>query len=450
MRLTASALWGALFMQSAWPVVVGAHAEERQVNLLARDVLVQPTYATFPVADFTTADYSVSWEGEPIAGVGAALQLGTLEWVATNRGPILPRAVLRIQSDSAEGGIVEHAGSTHPFREDAHGGVRVELPVALLSGSSNPVTVRVRRNGRTMVGMFVVRFRPRPEHRAKLVVDATCSPYALRVRAGSIPADTWLQLRCRMVQVKRAGAPTATLEVSGYWDNLGPGVTVGGVDVPGEPEGSFVFRLEAKPGTLRFEARESVVVLGYNLPPTLSAGFLNAGIGPYLYSFRDDQTDLSTGANLLTIYAGYTLEPTMRVVYFNATALHTHYFSDQGLYLWLEQSTVLDGRLSINLLLGMHTLLFERNDELKFVPSFPQGIEGVFRDCLRPAHNLSGGAFLYPEIEGRSYYNLWLRWGSSRGFWEINYIAWKEPFGRAWVESQSLGITVGIPLLRFL
>jgi hypothetical protein len=82
--------------------------------------------------------------------------------------------------------------------------------------------------------------------------------------------------------------------------------------------------------------------------------------------------------------------------------------------------------------------------------SAPQGFELVFRDFFATSRNLTFGAFLYPKIAGRTYYNTWIRWGSGAFFGEVNYIGWKEPHDNGYTETHSLGLSFGIPVWRYL
>jgi hypothetical protein len=102
------------------------------------------------------------------------------------------------------------------------------------------------------------------------------------------------------------------------------------------------------------------------------------------------------------------------------------------------------------LLLGANVLLYARDEHVAGRVSAPQGFELVFRDFLARNRNLTAGAFLYPNISGRSYYNLWLRWGSADFFGEVNFIDWHEPHRTAPSTSRSLGLTFGTTVARFL
>ena len=97
--------------------------------------------------------------------------------------------------------------------------------------------------------------------------------------------------------------------------------------------------------------------------------------------------------------------------------------------------------------------MFRSNDQHYLRPGGPQGIEIVYRDAFKRAHNFSVGAFAYPPINDRSYYNVWLRWGTGKFFGELNFISWREKAGTydsQTVFNRSMGVSFGFPLFRFL
>ena len=153
---------------------------------------------------------------------------------------------------------------------------------------------------------------------------------------------------------------------------------------------------------------------------------------------------------LLTLYAGYSFDPSTRLVYFSAVAAHQRGYIGQGLYLWLEQFRAFDERLSMNLLLGANLLIYRRKQSAVTRISAPQGVEFILRDVAGINHNLTVGAFLYPAIAGSAYYDGWIRWGSARYFGELNFLYWREPHSSGSTRSQTLGLSFGMPLLRFL
>jgi hypothetical protein len=242
----------------------------------------------------------------------------------------------------------------------------------------------------------------------------------------------------------------ATLEIYALWDNAGKEVALSGVRLTRTRGSLYVLRLSSTPGHLTLEARGHALTLTYFVPPSLPAAFLGAGVGPYHYLLRDGRREADVVIPLVTLYAGYTFTPDVRIVYFNATALHRRGYADNGLYLWLEQARMVDDRLSFNLLLGANALVYSHRDRIEWRMTAPQGFELVYRDLFM--RNRSGmlGAFLYPDLFDRSYYNIWLRWGSPELFGELNYIHWKQPHADGVTSSTSVGISFGMPIARFL
>jgi PAS domain-containing protein len=415
---------------------------------LVTEALSDPKPFTFHVADFATEDFTV----DRIAGdavVDVELERGSLRWVRAGR-VLVPRAVLRVRAPRGDAGVVAYAGFFHPMQKDA-GQLRVELPVALLSNEAYPIRVELRRAGEQHVVILQLRFAPRPAQRGSVLFDSSCSPYGLRVRRGAAPADAWLYVGCRLVQTDRGGAQvTPTLELYMLFDHAGQTIAIDGVTTTPVVDSLFSYRVSSRPGRVQLEARRAKLEIEYRLPERLHAAFLALGVGPYYYALRDQRVNVQAMVPLATLYAGYAFNASARVVYFNASAVDRFGYADQGLYLWVEQLRVFDERLSLNLLLGAHLLLYRRDGRLLGRVSAPQGFEIAFRDFLGRNHNLTSGAFLYPRIFGRSYYNVWVRWGTPELFGEINFIDWHEPHTEAASESRSLGLSFGTTILRFL
>jgi hypothetical protein len=443
----ASGVWLALCVSPA-PARAQLTALPRS---LAAEALAEQKPFTFHVADFTTEDFAVDATpgAPPDPGIEAHLEPGSLQWVRSARLVVVPRAVLVVSVEGATSGVVSYAGFDHPLLV-AGGRARAELPVALLSDDALPIRVRVRRDVQQRAAVFRLRFAPRPEHRGTVLFDSSCSPFGLRVRAGALPADSWLDVGCRLVQTAHGDHTSATLELYLLWDHAGQAVELDGAETRPLRSSLWTYRVNAAPGVVRLAARGSEVSLEYHLPERVHDGFLGLGIGPYYYALRDNRVDFAAQISLLTLYAGYALNPAARIVYFNATALDRRGYSDNGLYVWFEQARMFDQRLSLNLLLGANVLVYPHDGSAVARVSVPQGFELVFRDLLSRNHNLTTGAFLYPRIFGRSYYNVWLRWGTPAFFGEINFIDWREPHRDAASQSRSLGLTFGTAVLRFL
>jgi hypothetical protein len=328
------------------------------------------------------------------------------------------------------------------------------IPIALLSDKSEALTVRAllgeREQQRELRARYYVRYSPRPQNAARVLLDSSCSPWGIHVERGSLPSDSYLHLGCRLIRTARADVMGATLEIYALWDNAGGDVALSGVRLSETRGALYVLRLESSPGQVTLEARGHALTLSYAVPPTLPSTFVGAGVGPYHYLLRDGEREADVVIPLVTIYAGYTFTPDVRIVYFNATALHRRGYADNGLYLWIEQARVMDDRLSFNLLLGANALVYSHRDKVEWRMTAPQGFELVYRDLFM--RNRSGmlGAFLYPDLFDRSYYNVWLRWGSPQLFGELNYIHWKQPHSTGVTSSTSVGISFGMPIARFL
>jgi hypothetical protein len=345
--------------------------------------------------------------------------------------------------------MVRYGGFVHAL--SSSGGVlRAELPVALLSHEGYPIRVELRQGSALRAATFRVRFAPRPEQRGRVLFDSSCSPFRMRVSHGSVPADSFLYVGCRLVQTARTDHVSPTLELYLLWDHVGSRVEVEGVPIAAAVDSLWSARVSTRPGVLRLATGAARVAIEYHLPEQLHAGFLGVGLGPYGYWLHDDRTNLSALIPFVTLYAGYAFTPTARLVYFNATAIDRHGYVDQGLYVWFEQLRMLDERMSLNFLLGANVLLYQRDDRIAGRVSAPQGVELVFRDLLARNRNLTTGAFIYPRIFGRSYYNAWLRWGSPQLFGEVNFIDWHEPHSGTASESRSLGLSFGTTVLTFL
>ena len=416
---------------------------------LAAEALSEQTPSAFAPAPLDIQDFAVTRVDGDEGKAHVWLDPGSVRWVRVAGWAVVPRALLVVRAPGASGGVVMHGGFSHPLAPIAGGG-QAFVPVVLLSSEEPVVELDVVRGTQHSRARYRIQFRPRAANEGHVSTAVDCSPYGVKVARGGIPADSWLHVSCRMVSSARARERAATLELYLTWDQAGPQVTANGALVRPRAAAFYTLRVSKGPGTVRLEARGSELELAYFLPPELHAAFVGAGVGPYYYHFRRPESDLKTAVPMITVYGGYSFTPKARVVYFNATAVHSRGFSDQGLYLWLEQTRFLDERVSVNLLLGANLLIYHRVH--KWVPRIngPQGVELIYRDFLGRAKNLTVGGFLYPEIAGSAYYNGWLRWGSMRFFGEVNFLYWREPYHSGPTESTSVGLTFGMPLARFL
>jgi len=444
--------WLATSVLALAPVLLALPAAAQAGGLprsLARAALDESQPFSFEPLGLRVEDFALVAEPPSIPGLRARWVAGSLRWVRATPFLVVPRALVAIEVEGARGGAVRYAGFVQPLRV-RDGVARAELPVALLSAATLPLSIELRdRTGAVRRATYRVRFAPRPEQRAGVAFDSSCSPYGARVLAGAPPADSFLYVGCRIVHGGADDGTHATLELMLVFAYAGNDVRIEGVPAVARSEEMFTVRLDAAAQGVTVAARGQRVALAFRVPPRLYDGFLGAGFGPYYYAYEEDGYSLRAPISLLTLYAGYAFTAHSRIVYFNATALHRRGFADNGFYLWLEQARFVDERMSFNLLLGANVLAYSRGQRPIVRLSAPQGFELVARDLFGRGRNMTFGAFLYPKLFERSYYNLWLRWGSAALFAEINFIAWEEPGGRAGVRSQSLGLTFGTPILRF-
>jgi hypothetical protein len=444
--------WGAKLAVAlvAWAFAQSARAQVAPLPAsLAQEALSEHAPSAIAPADFDAGDFALVRTSGDEPRAHAWIERGSVRWVRIEHWMVVPRAVLVVDAPGATGGSVSHAGFSHPLAPSASG-ARALVPLALLSGEDAVVDVEVVRGKVHTRLSYALHFRPRPQNRGRVFVDASCSGFGLHTAGGELPADSWMHVACRMVRTGRGAGTSPTLELYVVWDHPGGPVTFNGAASQPRVPGLYTFRVTRGPGSLRLGARGHELKLGYFLPLDYHAGFVGAGVGPYYYEFDRPERHIQTVAPVLTVYAGYSFTPTARVVYFNATTFHRYGFSDSGFYLWTEQTRFFDDRISFNVLLGANLLVYHRVNRFVWRINAPQGIELIFRDFFARNRNVTVGGFLYPDISGSAYYNGWLRWGSPRFFGEVNYLYWREPFTSGSTKAQTFGVTFGMPLFRFL
>jgi hypothetical protein len=438
-------------LAGALPVHGQTHELPRSLVAAALSELKPSAFAPL---DLAVEDYAVArLDASPDASLdstGAArvgLVAGSLQWVRVADVVLVPRAVLRVSAPGISAGQVRYGTFVHPFVIDDRGG-RVDVPVALLTASQH-VVIETLRAGVARIERFGLRFTPRPERRGRVVFDSSCSPSGLRPLHGAIPPNSLLYVGCRQVRTQYGDRGSASLELYAVWTGV-EDVHVEGVATEPLADALYAVRVAPKPGFVRLGSGAHTLVLGYTAAEHMPAAFLGAGLGPYAFHYEDAGVTGDAWLPVLTLYAGYAFAPDTRIVYFNAITPDVRGSIDQGLYLWLEQARFLDERMSFNLLLGGNVLVYRHAGKTRGRLSAPQGFELVARDVLTRNVNLIAGAFLYPELEGRSYYNLWLRLGTRQFFGEINYIEWQEPHDDSITRSRVIGVSFGTPVLRFL
>lgn len=404
---------------------------------LAVEALSESVTTAFAPTPLSIEDFALEWEGRAPAGVSAELVPGSLQWVRISGLLVLPRARLAVHASGSRG-LVQSAGFAQPLSSGS-----AELPVALMAGPDNAVELSI--GGK--VHRLRIRFKPRDPALARPELDSSCSRFDLRVSAPG-----WSYVGCRLIEMKDSALSSVpSLELVVYWEGASA-LSSEGQTVASAAPGLWILRLRPDPGQVTLVGVDGRTMgIEYQVAERFHHVALSLGLGPYSYQFNGQRgTSVSTVTPEVTLYGSYFINETNRIVAFGVGAFHQTSYLDFGVYLNTEQARLLDNRLAVNLLLGAHVIGFRSLEERFFRFGAPQGIELVYSDAFVRAHNLSAGAFIYPPVgDAKQYYNAWFRWGSTRFFAELNYIAWQESIEGDRIYSRSLGAAVGFPLGRF-
>ncbi len=444
--MPAIALFGLLTLTSR-PVSAYVHTLSSDI---AREAVSESVPTAFAPGSMASEDYTLEWDGAPLSGVRFSLGRKSLEWVRVSEVLVVPRARLMIRAEGVTDGQISNGGF-HQALDTREGVGFAAIPIALISGDRNPIHLSiVRKDGGVEKGTLLVRYRPKNPQKSPVFVDSGCSSFRLTVESTGAKQDEWAYIGCRLVYAQGDSHRTSTLELFVFWDGVGQSVRIGGIDTPASSPSVWALRLKSTPGSVKLVAGQHELRIGYRIAEKLKLGSLGVGVGPYLYKFDSPGVNVNTVAPLVTLYGSYFVSETMRVVAFNATAVHGKLNTDLGVYLNSESVRSMDRRFSLNLMLGGHLLGFASEGGNRFVFGAPQGVEAILRDAVLPGYSAALGAFIYPSIQGKAYYNVWLRWGTDGVFAEFNYISWEERWSNLRAFSRSAGICVGFPLVRFL
>jgi hypothetical protein len=410
-----------------------------------------------PALPMDTQDYTPIWAGDPLPGVTFSLQERSIQWVRVSERLVLPRALLIVSVNGVTAGDLIYAGFSHPMTL-AEGSGTLSLPVALISGEQNQITIRLRQNEspahptpRPLSGQIALRYHPRQIKKKQITIAPSCSPFRVETSV-TFSMDQWLYLSCQPTYVQGEGDRKISLTLLVFWDHGGSSITINGMETPAAQPALWRLKLSPSDAPLTLQGgpnQSETVRIQYFLPEKTHRAFLGAGIGPYSYLYVTPGGEVDTSAAILTLYGSYKLGETSRLVFFDATPLRKSSYSDLGVYLNYETARVLDQQIIISLLIGGHFLVFSQDGQVVLSWSTPQGIEFTCTDFYKKRHTLFGGALLLPESGGQKYQNVWLRWGPSNFFVELNFIGWSEPVGKGLVKTKSLGVSVGGPIGLF-
>jgi hypothetical protein len=431
-----------------------------------RELLSDPSPTAFAPGPMTTEDFGIEVaSGILPEGLNPSLQPGTLEWVRVSEVLVLPRARLLWSSSPVPIGVegsFEQDGFDQPFRlghSVAQGSVRVglvpgpagEIRVRFLAGS--PVG---EERALTEATLRLV-YRPKnPNHAGRVFVDCTCSDRKISVlkarplRTDSALAGVWTYIGCRLLHVKGPEGKTAELEMWTFRANSTGRLSRDGFEL--KPADGAVWVLRLSPEVRSFTLSDEVSTERYNyvLAPRLNDASIGIGLGPYASGFSAPGVSFSSWAPVLTVYGSYFLTETSRLVGFDLTPLRGPLTTDFGLYFQSESVRMLDRRMSLSVMFGAHALAFPSEGRHVLKYGVPQGFELVYRDAGLRRWNATLGAFIYPPISGKSYFNVWVRYGIAAFFVEFNHISWQETVNDSAVFSRNSGLAIGFPLARFL
>jgi hypothetical protein len=356
-----------------------------------------------------------------------------------------------VEIPGIDGGRATTWGRSTPFHRGPEGAWSADFLLPLVSGAGSSFVVSWTKAGAeaTAQNLRLVR---RSGENARFAIDTSCSSSQLgfRARPGSNPARApWAAADCRWIREKQGSRDVAALDLWLFWDGEDEFLRVNGVRIPAVAPSVFRLELRADTAPIVVTTRDGESFeVDYSVPPEMSLGFVGLGLGPYHYRLSGEGTEVSSTAAVVTIYGSYQLGESVRLTAFNATTVHRNFSTDTGLYIKTDSFRFFDQRIAVYLMFGANVVGFNFDSGMRFRGGAPQGFEAAVRDFVKKNHSLTVGAFIYPPIDGKSYYNAWLRFGSPSFFGELNYISIRDRFDDRPVYTRSAGISFGFPFAR--
>jgi hypothetical protein len=383
--------------------------------------LTVPDRALIAPNDLSTWDFYLTTED------AYEIVPGSLEWIRLDHELMIPRAKVRLTLQQES--IIRYRGHTYLSNQK-----KVEIPILLLDEPGNEIAVEAAKK------IIAIKFRGTPEFKQRVTLDSTCSAFPISISKIQMPT-AWAMISCRPVHLNAASGETQVANLKILWQGhseIVPRVAHFNL----KPDDPILLQIafgSNRSDTLIERGKDSFQV-DSQIPNRFKHLSVSVGLGPYLHN--------DVVRPFFTVYAGYYLNEQNRMAAFSAVPIGDSPHLDQGLYLVTEQARALDDRLSVYLLLGAHALEFTSNGKSNFAFSAPQGIEMQYKDPFVKRTSVTIGSFYYPEINGRSYVNGWIRYAWGSGFLELNYIRWKEWADTTTFTAKSFGISYGFPLFK--
>lgn len=400
------------------------------------------------------------WRGIEKLPTGSKMEWDSdsVQWSRVDERLILPRARVKIDIPGVDGAVVSVWGRTTPLVKSSQGFWSGEVSVPLVSGEASLLNVLLKK-GVSETSYPLTLERVGGETLPLIGLDPSCSAWHVgiveRVSVGHVPSTNPARRAlvlgdCRVVRGASADGMVPALDLFLFVDGAGDELKMNGSTVKAVAPSLFRIRLfpQNEPVVLESTSGGSYE-LRYRIPANLNRGFIGLGVGPYRYYLSAPAVDLNTTAAVLTLYGSYQLSDSTYFTAFNATAIHKRFFSDTGFYFKSESLRVLDRRVTLYVMLGANLMAFKDGPAVRKKWGAPQGFEASYRDFLSPNRSLVVGAFVYPPIDGKSYYNAWIRYGSPSLFGEVNYLGVRNQFESDSIYVRSLGFSIGFPLARF-
>ncbi len=401
-------------------------------------------------AKISAGDFKFHWIAEALPQAKLSIDLGSVEWVRVRETLILPRARALVELESEGDAELIGPGFVVPLI----GQSKTHFPIPLIAAKNLIYTIKKNINGQIRFYSFELVYQSSDSNNKEQVFfDTSCSKYDLDVKNLNLKNDSWIFVGCLIDPMESSDGPAVNLEIQIFWQRPQSEYSLNGIV---EKEKSVlepivvraappsVFRKEGE--FLLLESGESKVSLNYKLPWKIYRGRFALGLGPYLFNFQQGTHKIDRTVLMPTVYGAFNPTPSTRLVFFNATTISKPWTADSGLYFSYESVKFLDRRVSLQILLGGHSIAFDSHKGYVMQWGAPQGAELIGTDIFIRGYNMAVGGFVFPWIGGKAYNNIWLRYGTKRLFIEFNYIMWREKIEDVSYYSQSTGLTLGTPL----